>query len=133
MLRGIGSELRSTLSETQMVVERPHIEHIMTQGWIAHWPLPNNSIDKDIAISKRNRAIHTIGNLTLVNQPLNSTLSNAPWDQKRETLDRYTIPYLNKGLTQNAPSVRDESEILKRGERLDDAAIRVWLYKGTIN
>ena len=39
--RGIESELRSTLSETQEVGGRLHIEHIMPQGRIAHWPLPN--------------------------------------------------------------------------------------------
>jgi len=127
LLRGIESELRSTLSEIQEVGGRLHIEHIMHQGWVAHWPISADAIDKDVAVSKRNRTIHTIGNLTLVTQPLNSPLSNAPWEQKRETLARHSVLFLNKDLTQNAPSVWDESEIIKRGERLFDAAVRIWV------
>ena len=133
LLRGIESELRSTLSETQEVGGRLHIEHVMPQGWIAHWPISADAIDRDIAVSRRNRAIHTIGNLTLVSQPLNSTLSNAPWNQKRETLDQHSVLYLNKDLTQNAQLVWDESEIVKRGQRLYDAAVRVWPHSEAIN
>ena len=133
LLRGIESELRSALSETQEVGGRLHIEHIMPQGWVAHWPIPADAMDKDIAVSRRNRAIHTIGNLTLVTQPLNSTLSNAPWEQKRETLDRHSVLFLNKDLTQNAPSAWDESEIIKRGERLFDAAVRIWPHSKAIS
>lgn len=42
--------------------------------------------DDDDEIAKRDRAIHTIGNLTLVNGRLNPALSNAPWENKVETL-----------------------------------------------
>ena len=47
------------------------------------WPLSNCVENKEEAIEVRNARLHTIGNLTLVNQRLNSSLSNSPWQDKR--------------------------------------------------
>ena len=85
ILQGIEGELRTAMAETQAVPRNLHIEHIMPQSWHQYWPLPADTVDEDGAIASRNRLLHSIGNLTLVNQRLNSALSNAPWEQKRGT------------------------------------------------
>ena len=126
ILQGVEGELRTAMSETQAVPRNLHIEHVMPQGWMAHWDLPDGVVDREIAIARRNRMIHTMGNLTLVSQRLNTALSNAPWDQKQLTLDRYAVLHLNKDLTLNAPPTWDESAIAERGKRLYEAAIKVW-------
>jgi hypothetical protein len=55
----------------------PQIEHIMPQTWRPYWNT-EPPLDLDAAV-ERDRLIHTIGNLTLVNSHLNASLSNRPW------------------------------------------------------
>ena len=128
ILEGIESELRTEKAETQSVPPDLHIEHILPQGWQQNWKLPlsNNADDENAAIEERNRAIHSIGNLTLVNKRLNSSLSNAPWKQKQGTLHEHSVLFLNKSLLDNAPDVWNESAIVERARRLHRVAVRVW-------
>ena len=127
ILQGLESELRTAWSESQIVPRNLHIEHVLPQGWqVDQWPLPPDVSYRDEALAKRERLIHSIGNLTLVTQRLNSSLSNAPWREKKETLDKHTVLALNKDLLAAAPPVWDESAIVDRGERLGRLAVRVW-------
>ena len=105
------------------------IEHIMPQKWQENWPLPTDVTDVDRAVKERdhrNRIIHSIGNLTLVTGSLNTSLSNAPWADKRETLHQHTVLYLNKELLDEAPDVWNEAKITKRAKQLSKTAARVW-------
>lgn len=133
ILQGIEGELRArSMAETQDVPRNLHIEHIMPQTWHRHWPLPGGTADEERASASRNRMIQSIGNLTLVTQRLNSALSNAPWEQKRETLAQHSTLFLNKILLDNAPAVWDEAAIAGRAERLHQAAVRVWPHANAI-
>jgi hypothetical protein len=133
ILQGIEGDLRTAWAESQSVPRDLHIEHVMPQGWQSdRWPLPIND-DEDATMARRNRLIHSIGNLTLVNQRLNSALSNAPWHDKRKTLDRHTVLFLNKDLLANAPSGWDETTIADRGKRLHQTAVRVWPHAASIH
>lgn len=49
------------------------IEHVLPQEWQAHWPLAR---ENDEASERRNRALQTFGNLTLVTPEFNTRLSN---------------------------------------------------------
>ena len=71
-----------------------------------------------------NVGVHTIGNLTLVTQPLNSTLSNAAWDEKRETLAEHSVLFLNKEL-QDEPQWTEET-IRARSRQLAKLISEVW-------
>lgn len=133
ILQGIEGALRhNAMTETQAVPDGLHIEHIMPQVWYPHWPLPTDTGDQDEAITSRNRLIHSIGNLTMVNQRLNSSLSNAPWSEKRVTLDKHTTLFLNKDLLDNAPENWDENAIQKRARQLCKVAITVWPHANNI-
>jgi hypothetical protein len=49
----------------------------MPQQWEQWWPLAaGENIEAE---TRRNRVIHTIGNLTLLKEKLNQKLSNSPW------------------------------------------------------
>ena len=74
VLEGIEARLRSSgKSEQTVVPENLTIEHLMPVGWKKEeWPLPDG-VDEDAAVYQRNTLIHTIGNLTLVTQKLNSS------------------------------------------------------------
>ena len=122
VLEGIEAELRTNWAESQSVPRNLTIEHIMPQNWRPNWPLPHATR----AEGARDRLVHSIGNLTLVNQRLNSGLSNAPWVDKRNTLNRFSTLYLNKMLPDNVPGAWDETAIAARARRLCQAAIKVW-------
>ena len=129
VLEGIEEELRSNMAESQAVPRGLTIEHIMPQKWQENWPLPTSATDVERAVEERdhrNRIIHSIGNLTLVNGNLNSSLSNAPWVDKRKTLSQHTVLFLNKELLEEAPDVWNEEMIAERAQRLFKVATRVW-------
>ena len=117
------------MAESQAAPRGLTIEHIMPQKWQANWPLPADATDVKGVMEKRDRRaqiVHSIGNLTLVNERLNASLSNAAWEHKQKTLGRYTVLYLNKKLLEEAPDVWDEETISDRARMLSRSAARVW-------
>ena len=130
VLTGIEEQLRTVKSETQEASPNLQIEHIMPQAWSANWPLPNDHDADDAA--RRDRAIHTIGNLTLVNGRLNPSLSNAPWDTKRRAFADHSVLFLNKRLVNDGPQRWDETAIEERARWLHTEAIKVWPHHADI-
>ena len=126
VLEGIESDLRTRMAESQTVERTLTIEHIMPQQWRQNWQLPSDIEDVDKAKIDRDNLIHSMGNLTLVNGRLNSSLSNAPWEEKRATLDKYGMFFLNKNLVREAPDVWNEDAIKQRALALCESAARVW-------
>ena len=128
VLQGIEDELRTTKAESQSAPDNLTIEHVMPQGWAEskHWQIPNSVADETQAKIDRNRIIHTIGNLTLTNQGLNSSLSNSAWQDKQTELQAHSTLFLNKDLLDNPPEVWDEQAIRDRAIRLYEVAIKVW-------
>lgn len=132
VLAGIEEELRTDKAESREVLGTLHIEHVMPQAWRQNWPLPDDVADDGEAATKRDRVIHTIGNLTLVNNRLNSSLSNAPWDSKRETLADHSVLFLNKRLVNKGPDIWDETAIEKRAKWLHKWAVKIWPQSGDV-
>ena len=129
VLEGIEEKLRTNMAESQAVPRNLTIEHIMPQKWQAKWPLPSNESNVEKAVElrdNRNRIIHTIGNLTLVNKRLNPSLSNATWKGKRNGLRKHTVLFLNKNLLDEAPDAWDEETIAERAKRLSVVAAQIW-------
>ena len=128
VLTAIEEHLRTPKAESQDVPKSLHIEHIMPQAWQRHWPMPagTDGTDAEDGIVTRDRAIHTIGNLTLVNGRLNPSLSNAAWESKRRALADHSVLFLNKRLINNGPEVWDEQVIEERARWLHAQAIKVW-------
>ena len=129
VLEGIEEELRSDMAESQEVPRELTIEHIMPQKWQEHWPFSVAPADSEEAVARhenRNRIIHSIGNLTLVNSRLNPSLSNAPWPDKQRMLNEHTTLFLNKKLLEEAPNDWNEDAILDRSLQLARLACRVW-------
>ena len=125
VLTGIEEHLRTPMAESQDAPRDLHIEHIMPQAWHEHWPLPLDA-DAGEATANRNRAVHAIGNLTLANGRLNPSLSNAPWNRKREALADHSVMFLNKRLVNDGPDTWDEQAIEDRAKWLHERAVEVW-------
>ena len=132
VLEGIEEKLRTNKAESREVPGNLHIEHVMPQAWRPNWPLPDDMAADGEANTNRDRAIHTIGNLTLVNGRLNSSLSNAPWDSKRRTLSDHSVLFLNKRLVNKGPRVWDEAAIEKRSKWLHKMAVKIWPHTGDV-
>ena len=131
ILEGIEDELRTEMAETSLLTHDLHIEHVLPQAWQQYWPLSEQTADMQSAVVDRERAIHTIGNLTLVKGKLNSALSNAPWPEKKRTLEKHSVLFLNKDLLTHAPELWNEQAITQRAKRMHKAAIRVWPHAAT--
>jgi hypothetical protein len=145
ILRRIENTIRSSKSET-ITVHEASIEHIMPQKWSQHYrldgalieaemseswylPLDSNKKEKWDTISDkvrlRNRLIHTIGNLTIVTQPLNTALSNGSFEAKTKELLHSSL-MLNHYFYDK--TVWDEQAINERANLLFKYASKIWPY-----
>ncbi len=124
VIEGIESVVRTDRAETDNVPRNLTIEHLMPVSWKEDkWPLPA-SLEKEEAIESRNSLIHTIGNLTLLTQRLNSGLSNAPWQEKRPEIQKYSVLSLNSELV--TKSCWDEDSIRDRNKRMAELIAKCW-------
>lgn len=123
-------------SEAVMLPDDLTIEHVLPQQWADYWPIPRDVFsdpEKKIEFTQaRNSILHTLGNLTLITDSLNPSLSNADWDTKRPELCKYSKLNLNRYFHQPSGNQDDaiadwnESTIHNRGEKLADIALQVW-------
>lgn len=125
VLEAIEEELRTDKAEYPTVTPNLTIEHIMPQGWSQHWSLPSG-IDEMQGGIDRNKLIHTMGNLTLTNNRLNTSLSNRPWEEKRAELQDHITLFLNKDLVKE--DEWNEERIEARARQLAQVAIKIWPY-----
>jgi hypothetical protein len=147
ILRVIEDTLRSSKSES-IVIHQASIEHIMPQQWATNYTLDGVQVDPAMAgnwfysadagatavwesvrekVRQRNHIIHTIGNLTIVTQPLNLALRNGSFQAKKVEL-RHSSLMLNQYF--NDLSEWDETSIQERAIHLGQLALRLWPYPG---
>jgi uncharacterized protein with ParB-like and HNH nuclease domain len=114
------------------------VEHIMPRGWIDNWPLPDGSQGMSYqelwdsspedtradATRKRNSLMQTFGNLTILTQPLNSSLSNSTWDIKKPELLKASLLPINQLL--HDVMVWDEKAIENRSRFIFKNAVSIW-------
>src|SRR5690606_14425052 len=119
--------MRASRQEAVTVNGRLTVEHVLPQQWAPPaWPEPpvDAGSDDESAIERRGRVLHSIGNLTLLTQELNSSVSNGPFAAKRPEIAKQSVLRLNTYF-QDA-TTWDEAEIGKRGEKLLEQAKRIW-------
>ena len=109
-------------TEQVAVLDKLTIEHLMPQKWETNWPLPDDDRHQIEKEQERNNRIHTLGNLTLVNNRLNANLSNANWKTKRATILENSYMALNSKL----PEEWNEQNIDERGEDMAEMATKIW-------
>lgn len=131
------SETYMTSKTEQLKVSGPlTIEHLMPNSWIKHWPLPDGSPGLEFlwniptddkrgqATRHRNSMIQTLGNLTLLTGPLNSSVSNGSWATKQMAILENSVLPINLQL--RTATHWDESMIEKRGRELLGRALGIW-------
>jgi hypothetical protein len=110
------------------------IEHIMPQTWPANWPLSDGRVvpadkmtgaDETMltAVGVRDRALHTLGNLTLVTVPANTVASNSAFERKSDWLKQSLLAMNLEIIEQSA---WNETAIDERAARIAKLAIEIW-------
>ena len=110
------------------------IEHVLPQAWHAYWPLPDGrtavsetsaAADPSMtsAIRARQSVLHTLGNLTLITVPGNTTASNQAFCKKKPWL-KQSLLALNLAILER--DTWDEAAIADRSISLADLAVEIW-------
>lgn len=111
------------------------IEHVLPQEWrVEVWPLKE---DTSTARASRSQLLHTVGNLTLLTQPMNSALQNGPFRAKRPEitqsllrLNAYFQRQPNGELWGDDDRAWMEDQIVERGQHLFTVAKKIWPFPG---
>ncbi len=140
VLEGIEQHLRTERHENTALPSKLEVEHVMPRSWQTHWDEhPPLGIE---AATGRTKCVDTLGNLTLVTQKLNGSLSHRPWTDaeaapvapkgkdaalgKRSLLDRYSLLVLNKALVVEHPAAWTENDIRQRGLEMTQRLCVIW-------
>lgn len=146
VLEEVEKQVRHARQENVSLPDRLEVEHVMPRGWRSHWSgsLPT---DPD-AEKRRDSLIHTLGNLTLTTQRLNSALSNRPWTDeearevaptgkdagrgKRSMLSDFSILAINKGIVDDHSEAWTEADIRERSVQMTEAVCAAWGHPGEL-
>lgn len=139
ILERLELDLRTKKSEGADIPPDLQIEHVLPQAWGSNWPLQGKSVpsrfvnypmfaDGDYvelapAIRNRNAAVHTLGNLTLLNKYLNPAANNGSFELK---LGEYKHSVLRLNRYFEPLSSWDVDSIALRGQLLGEALCRIW-------
>lgn len=143
VLEAIEREKRQKFHETDQLADDLSVEHILPRKWQEHWPLKSGESPTEEEkvqalygseedgsrigeIVRRNRLVNTFGNLTVLTQPLNSSVSNGPYKDKRIALNEHSLLVLNREVIKSENW--DEDAIEERGAALFNVACALWPY-----
>lgn len=139
LLKRLSDTYLDSKSEQVTVEGSLSVEHLLPQSWQENWPLPDGSKGlsmteladaaeddpRAVATRRRNQALHTIGNLTILPPGANSWVSNAAWEEKRPKILSKSLLPINAG-SLYAAETWDEQAIEERGAALFEKAVTLW-------
>lgn len=121
------------------------VEHILPQKWHEQWEIDGNHVDeKDVEIAsqakfiesdknsyyqhidERNNLLHTLGNLTVLTDALNPSVSNSNFKTKKKAIIEQSTLMINRYFYDLEEW--NEDTILERGEALYKLIKEVWFY-----
>lgn len=112
--------------ETDKLATVPlHVEHTLPVAWREHWPCPGDENAQQV----RDQLLHNIGNLTLLTESLNPSLSNSVFEVKRPEITKSLLAlnsYFQEPRWMAQGAVWDEAAIRGRADALFQIARRIW-------
>ncbi|RSM43861.1 hypothetical protein DMB66_52905, partial [Actinoplanes sp. ATCC 53533] len=135
VLEAIEDRRRTSKSEEASCPRGLTVEHILPQAWREHW---SADIVTESDAAERDSLVHTLGNLTLVNNRLNPALSNRPWTDeqaverglgltgKRTELARHSTLKLNADLIHGAVTGWGHDLVRARTAELTQMVLEIW-------
>lgn len=135
VLRKIEQAKRTAKNEDIHIRSMLTVEHIMPKAWEKNWPMSDGSFAKSSIdrllddesneeADNRDRLVNTIGNLTLLTQPLNSSLQNGSWSDKKPEIMKQSSLALNRELVDTA--VWNDAAMMERGSAMFLVARTIW-------
>lgn len=129
LLMAVDNAVRTSKNDYKRAPSDVSVEHLLPQqGSTADYPFPPEPIEPDglTAEARRQNAIHTVGNLTLLTKALNSSVSNGPFVKKRPAIAENSELRLNTRFQDNTITNWLEPDIKKRGRDLFAHAKDIW-------
>lgn len=113
--------------DDELTVEHVRPQSATTQAWPSFTP-KEGSDTTGLELSKiRDQLTHSIGNLTLLTQPLNSSVRDGPFSAKRPAIAAQSRLVLNSYFQQFTNDAQwNEQQIIDRGQKLFEVAKRIW-------
>lgn len=102
------------------------LEHLMPRNWVTYWmPSELKEDKKQEFVENRNNVINTLGNLAIITQPLNSSISDSAWPKKKNGFNG------RPGLLGYASNLVTLKDVLTKIEWDEDAIAEraVWLAR----
>lgn len=139
LLRSIELASHTNKQEGLAIPQTLTVEHILPQAWESsgYYSIPDMTDSQRI---ERNRILHTFGNLTLLTQALNSSVSNGPFhsivdpisgevidEGKRIKIAANSLLKMNAYFQSLTQSPWEEKAILKRADNLFNQALQIWI------
>lgn len=122
LLEAAENYYRSETHQPQVERNRLPIEHVLPQSWQDSWPVGSPE-----ELEARAARVHRLGNLTLLTQSLNSKVSNASWEIKRQALLKHnTLTLTGRILGYTESASWDERLIDRRTDELIGTLLQVW-------
>ncbi|PZQ12333.1 MAG: hypothetical protein DI565_16000 [Ancylobacter novellus] len=129
LLSALDMKMRSSKNESITLPAGLTVEHLLPQRpSLDDYPYVELESDPgdEPTDRRRSRLIHTVGNLTLMTQALNSSISNGPFAAKRPEIAENSALRLNARFQDPSITRWDENDIQKRGRELFDLARQIW-------
>lgn len=123
------SRMRDQKDATSLLgLKKYSLEHLMPKKWRNNW----GDLETEDQGLERDRILRTLGNLTIIPQPLNSSISDAAWKQKLDGRGSRS-----KGLKEYSSGIKtlstalnltqwNEATIKERSLFLADKALEIW-------
>ena len=133
ILRAVNEGLHTTKTEAFSTPHGLTVEHLLPQSAISgdnpSYPLPTQvepGIDLAEIKSRRQQLAHTVGNLTLLTGPLNSSIGDGPFPEKAHEIAILSDLRLNAQFRDGRFTGWSETDITNRGEKLFSYALEIW-------
>jgi hypothetical protein len=138
ILRRLSNSYLTSKTESISIDSPLTIEHVLPQDWLENWLLQDGSKGMTFegalaseegnsvaeATVRRYSMLQTLGNLTILTQPLNSAVSNSAWKDKKPQLLQSSLLPINQQLV--SYEKWDEETIERRGKELFARALLIW-------
>jgi alkylated DNA nucleotide flippase Atl1 len=121
LLEAVEDHLRSAHQYPPVPRRGYPIEHVLPQKWETHWPVEGLEAELD-----RGAHVHRLGNLTLLTESLNASVSNGPWQLKREKIAKYDVFLMNRPFGHSPDEPWDEDRIDTRTDAMVEALLTTW-------
>lgn len=132
IMEALDLQMETSKQEKVYLKDDLTVEHVLPQSWsAADWPFYDAGVlvpvPEEEAIYRRYQILHSFGNLTLLTQPLNSSVGNSTFAVKRSNIAMQSKLRMNAEFQKYQSSDPWHEETIRtRGKLLFAIALQIW-------